>query len=150
MNYVSAIRYWTPATPLISPRPQHVELRNPVQIVMPVNIPCLMLHPPSNQFRSIFHKVTAILTNISADVKFLNTRIIYKAGLREGFALNLSAQSRGHRGRPLEYWLLTSVAVWILGTFGTTVTHWHSTLFPPAILFPNPCIWDKVYYQPGE
>ncbi len=32
------------------------------------------LYPPSYQFRSRFHKVTAIFPNIIADVKFLNIR----------------------------------------------------------------------------
>ena len=45
---------------------------------MPVNISCLMLYSPSDQFRSRFHKVIATIPNIIADVKFLNTRTIKK------------------------------------------------------------------------
>jgi len=35
-----------------------------------VKIACLMLHSPSDQFRSRFHKVIATIPNIIADVKF--------------------------------------------------------------------------------
>ncbi len=39
----------------------------PVDPGLRLPLTCLMLHPPSDQFRSRFHKVTATLTNIEEE-----------------------------------------------------------------------------------